>query len=226
MSSPFQSPEAPKPSPNIYLTEVIHPSDPRAAKFDSAKKKEIEGLIKRGTWKIVLRDEAPKNANILGGSFVLAIIDSYIEKEVWKARYVVQGHKDKLKTSLVHDVSTARQFSVKMLVGLAVLCGFRLYSTDVTQAYLQSAENLMRDVYIKPSREFTLGPDQVLKLLKSLYGLADSGDYCGRTLKRYLIEELGMKQNITDGAFFFQQLDEMLSGLCATYVDDCLQARE
>ena len=56
----------------------------------------------------------------------------------------------------------------------------------------------MRDVYIKPSREFALGPDQVLKLLKPPYGLAESGDYCGRTLKRYLIEELGMKQNISD----------------------------
>ena len=116
MSSPFQSTKAPKPLPNIYITEVIHTSDPRATQFNSAKKKEIEGIIKHGTWKIVMRDEVPKNVNILGGRFVLAIKNSKSDKEVWKASYVVQGHKDKLKTSLVHDVSAARQFSVNILL--------------------------------------------------------------------------------------------------------------
>jgi hypothetical protein len=35
----------------------------------------------------------------------------------------------------------------------------------------------MRDVYIKPSAEFELNANQVLKFLRPLYGLADSGDY-------------------------------------------------
>ena len=52
-----------------------------------------------------------------------------------------------------------------------------MFSTDVTQAYLQSAEKLMRDVYVKPSKEFELQPDQVLKLFKPPYGLAEIGDY-------------------------------------------------
>ena len=111
------------------------------------------------------------------GRFVLAIKDSGTDKEIWKARYAVQGYKDNLKQSLFHDTNTARNYSVRMLVGLASLFGFRLYSTDVTQAYLQSAESLMRDVYIQPSKKFHLGPKHLLKLLKPLYGLADSGDY-------------------------------------------------
>ena len=47
--------------------------------------------------------------------------------EAWKARYDVNGHKDELKTSLVHYASTALQFPVKMSVSLAALCGSRLH---------------------------------------------------------------------------------------------------
>ena len=129
-----------------------------------------------------------------------------------------------MKRSFVHDTSSVRQFSVKLLVGLAALLDFRLFSTDVTQAYLQSAEELSRDVYVEPSPEFNLDSNQLLKLLKPLYGLADSGDYWGRTLKNNLEKEVGMKACVTDAAFFFKRIREELARLYATYVDDCLQA--
>ena len=220
----FRSPLAPKTPFSSFLTETIKPNDPRARQFATAKKKEIDGLIRRKTWKIVAKEEVPRNANILGGRFVLTIKDSGTSKETYKARYVVQGYADKLKSSLVHDNPTARQFSVKILVGLAAVYGFRLFSTDVTQAYLQSTEKLMRDVYIKPSPEFKLSPNQLLKLLKPLYGLADSGDYWGRTLRKHLLNDIGMSASTTDGALFFKKIANQLAGLCATHVDDCLHA--
>lgn len=55
-----------------------------------------------------------------------------------------------------------------MLIGLAAIFGLRLFSTDVTQAYFQSAENLMRDAYIEAPKEFELREDQILKLMKSI----------------------------------------------------------
>lgn len=66
---------------------------------------------------IFATDEVPDHANILSGRFVLTIKDSGTNKEVYKARYVFQGHADELKSSLVHDIPTARQFSVKILIG-------------------------------------------------------------------------------------------------------------
>jgi Reverse transcriptase (RNA-dependent DNA polymerase) len=89
---------------------------------------------------------------------------------------------------------------------------------------LQSAEPLTRDVYIKPSAEFELNANQVLKLLRAFYGLADSGDYWGSTLLNHLKEELRMKQTVGDPATFFKMLDSKLQGMCATYVDDALHA--
>jgi hypothetical protein len=104
-------------------------------------------------------------SNYHGRSFVLAIKDSGTSKEIYKARYVVQCFRDKKKTSLVQDASTSKQQSMKLVIGLATIFGYRIFSTDVTQAYLQSAEPLMRDVNIKHSAEFELNANQVLKLL-------------------------------------------------------------
>ena len=224
---PFHSGNTLAPPPfGTFLTEAISPKDLRASQFADAERKEIQGLIDRGTWKVVLKDELSENGNILKGRFVLAIKDSGKDKEIWKARYVVQGYKDNLKQYLIHDTNTTRNNSVRMLIVRASLLGFHLYSTDVTQAYLQSTESLMRDVYSQPSKEFHLGPKQMLKLLRPLYGLADSGDYWGRTLRYHLESTIRMQSTTTDGALFFQLLGNKLSGLCATYVDDCLHARD
>ena len=67
----FQSGEdAMKALYTTLITEVIEPNDPRAWKFDKPIQKEIEGLLKRKTWKIVVRSEVPEKANILNGRFV------------------------------------------------------------------------------------------------------------------------------------------------------------
>ena len=206
------------------MTEVIQYSDPRAEKFAEAKKKEIQGLIDRNTWKVVLKRDVPVDANVLGGRLVLAIKDEGTRNEVWKARFVVQGYRDKPKTSLVHNNPNVRPHSVRLLIGLASVLGFRLFSTDATQAYLQSADRLMRDVYLIPSKESGLAPDKLLKLLKPLYGLADSGDYWGKTLSEHLLKDIGMKTTLGDGALLYNTMEISLSGLCATYVEDILQA--
>jgi hypothetical protein len=141
------------PAYSIHLTEVLCPGDPRAELFRPAKEKEIAGLIERGTWKVDLRSQLPENANIMNGRFVLSNQSAGTEEEVFNARYVIQGYRDKMKTSLVHNSPTSRKAST-ILVGLAAVFVFRLFATDVTQAVLQSVEDLMRDVYLDPKGEF------------------------------------------------------------------------
>ena len=50
--------------------------------FDVAKMQEMQGLAKRGVCKIVCREDALANANVLGGLFVLAIKDIRTGNEV------------------------------------------------------------------------------------------------------------------------------------------------
>lgn len=54
----------------------------------------------------------------------------------------VQGYKDKMSKILAHDELTARHHFVRTLIGFASIFGFRLFSTEITHAYLQSAEIL------------------------------------------------------------------------------------
>lgn len=53
---------------------------------------------------------------------------------------------------------------------------FRLWSTDITQTFVQN-RNTSKPVFLIPPNEFGLDKDHVFQLLKLLYGLSDAGDY-------------------------------------------------
>lgn len=178
----------------------------------------------RKVWKVVRKEDLPPNGNILWGRFVLSIKDPETDDEIWKARFVAQGYIDKEKQYLVHDTVTSRQYSSRILIGLASTHGFKLFSTDVTQAYLQSDGELLRDIFIKPPNKFGLEPEQYLNLLKPLYGLSDAGDYWGKTLTEHLKNGLRLECTTSDPAFHFKTADDKIMGLCTTYVDDLLEA--
>eukprot|EP00171_Calliarthron_tuberculosum_P016379 IDg16379t1 len=95
----------------VYVTEVIKKGDPRATspEMRAAISKEIQGLINRGVFKIVLKQEISEDSNLMGGRFVLAIKDVGTDTERYKARFIILGHRDKDKTSLVHACPNLRQ---------------------------------------------------------------------------------------------------------------------
>jgi hypothetical protein len=75
----------------VYVTEAVENKDPRAngPDFSAAKQKELLGLLDRGTFKGVMREEIPKNAPVMKGRFVLVIKNRETDQEIYKARYVV-----------------------------------------------------------------------------------------------------------------------------------------
>jgi hypothetical protein len=103
--------------------------------------------------------------------------------------------------------------------------GFKVWTQDVTQAYLKSAGILAREVYVyKPAPELELNTDQALKLLIRLYGLADSGDFWYRELANHH-QKMGMRTLATDQSLWLNYFANVLDGLSAFYADDVLQAR-
>ena len=128
----------------ILYTEIISPRDPRSGNFEEAKLKELKGLIEKGTFKIVLREEAGERPNITPTRFVLGIKHGDNGSELLKARFILGGHRDRENPFLIHNSTTLPHHSVRILVALAAIFGFNLWSSDVNQAYLQAAENLQR----------------------------------------------------------------------------------
>lgn len=211
-------------SHGILWTEIIPTGDDRESLFHDAKKNEILGLIERGTFRITLTEEIDKSEkpNILPSRFVLAIKHTD-GGDIFKARFVIGGHRDREKSSLVHHSYNLKQSSVKLLLALATILGFEVWDLDVKQAYLQSGSKLQRAVYIKPDI-IELDQNELIQILKPLYGLSESGDYWCETNSKFHIHELLMQQATGDFGLFFKTIMDKLVCISGSYVDDILQA--
>lgn len=134
----------------------------------------------------------------------------------------MQGHTIIEKNVLVHSSTSLRQRSIKALPAIAAIFGFRVWSQDVSKAYLQSADRLMREVYMKPARELHLPEGALRKLLKPLHGHSDSGDYWNVTMVRHLKKYLMMHPKTLELSLFVRLMRGQLAGLTGMYVDDSL----
>lgn len=94
---------------NVRITEILTPSDPRtqSEEVKAAKRKELNGLIRRGTWKVVLHDEVPDKANVMICGFILTIKDTETDEPKFKARFVIHGHKDRENFNWYTQVKTS-----------------------------------------------------------------------------------------------------------------------
>ena len=207
----FRSP----PENSLFLKELIKDEDPRSKSPEMAKAKcdEIKNLLERGTFKIIFREDILPDGNVLPGRFVPNIKSTEDGEAKFKARFVIGGHRDRLKHMMVHSTTTLQPQSIRLLLALAAIHGFNVWTSDVRQAYLQSAEPLERELYIsKPAPEFELNPSQCLQLLKPLYGLCESGDMWHDTLEKHHIMNLGMCPLRFDPALYVLMTKGLLKG--------------
>lgn len=164
-----------------------------------------------------------KNQNIFCGRFVFIIKNAETPQVLRKARSVVHWYEDQFKSCVEHTSSVVKNFWIKMTIAIADIKGFSLFSADVTQAYLQSNENLKRKVYIKSFKTFCLPEDKPLLLKKkALYFVAESEEYWDGTLMKHITVDVVMKSCTIDKALFYKCEIEKLIGMCATYVHDTL----
>lgn len=210
-----------------FLTETIPQDDPRlkTAKFQAAARKEVDGLLERGTFIQVREGDVPRGANVIGGRFVYTVKNVDTKDEEAKARFVAQGHRDKAKWYVVHNLATLRQRSTRLLTSTSAVMGFRLFSHDITQAYLQSKDQFTRQLYLRPRREdmhlFDLAEGKLFKINLPLYGVCDAGDYWYVTFTAHIEQDLAMTPLTSDPALYYKRNPGgTLSGLLGAYVDD------
>ncbi len=175
--------------------EVLQHNDPRmqSQKADRARKQEIENLVGRGTWELVLEEDEPPRSNITSGSFVIASKDVETDKPIFNARFVVHVYRDAKKNNLIDDSANVRQSSVRILIATAAIMGFDVWTEDIFQVYLQSASELLREVHLKPKKHLQAPAGYILKLLRPLYGQAHCKYYWHATFEEHLTEKLAWR---------------------------------
>lgn len=79
-----------KPRADVHTTKILKPRDPRMSspEADAACSKEIEDLVRRGTWELVLKEDVPPGANLISGAFVIAMKHVEEDSPIFKARFV------------------------------------------------------------------------------------------------------------------------------------------
>lgn len=143
------------------------------ARVSKSKMKAIEGLIDRGTWIVTLKDDTRRNADLVSSRFDLTVKNLEADQPIYKARLIAQVHRPKDNHCLLHNSSTLRNSPIRIISLIAPTHSWRIWNHDVTQAYPQSTEKLLRKLYLKKVPGLELTSKELPELLKPLYGLPD-----------------------------------------------------
>lgn len=118
---------------------------------------------------------------------------------------------------MVHNIITLRQSSTRVITSVAAIKKFRIFSHDVTQAYLQSEDRLTRKVFLLLKRvdmaHLGISGDEVLEILKPIYGMTNAGDYWGVTIDRHAKDDLGLIPLLVDPSLYIKRNDEDVDGV-------------
>lgn len=75
---------------------------------------------------------------------------------------------------------------------------------------------------MKAPKELGLQPNELLKLLKTFYGRSEKDHYWEHKFGKQIIDELELKNYISNTALFYKSSGEGLIGVCTPYADDAL----
>ena len=174
---------------------------------------EIASLEKHGTWEV--DDQSNAQGKILPGTWVFRIKrapDGTILK--FKARYCVRGD---LQTTQQETYAPVVGWStIRLFLILSILLQWDTKAIDFSQAFVQAA--LSYPIWIHLPRGFHTGKEskKCLKLVKSLYGLAEAPRLWYLHLFDALVNKLGFTQSKIDACLLMKK-----GMMIVVFVDDC-----
>ncbi|SOV08056.1 uncharacterized protein UDID_17272 [Ustilago sp. UG-2017a] len=202
---------------NPTIQEALAGEDKRF--WEEAMRKELKGLEAMNTWETT---DLPRGMNTVDMHWVLKIkTDANLIPTKYKARLVARGFTQREGidyTEIFAPVAPIQ--SIRGVLAIAAVWGWRVNTIDVKQAYLNSS--LHHDVYLKPPIGTKVQPGKVLKLVKGLYGLKQSGREWNIELDTHL-RKIGFHCMSSTPCLYSRGTDDRLTVITA-YVDDMLIA--
>ncbi len=118
---------------------VVH--DRKDPRFAEAKLAEIEELVKKRMYEFVKEDDIPLGATVLQFRFVLTIKNAENPDQYFKARLLILGHVDPDKPRVVNEAPTVLKSSIRLAIAMIASHGYKIWSRDISQAFLQSGRS-------------------------------------------------------------------------------------
>lgn len=107
-------------------------------------------------------------------------------------------------------------------MGKATIFGDDVWSLDVEKAYVQEASQIQRKSFTRPHC-IDLRENELLQVMKPLYGLTERGNYWCMTNDNVHIVKPNMQEATGDSALFFKKVLEQLFSISGSYVNDVIQ---
>ena len=214
-------------SHSSFALSIIGASEPNSYKEAStqdcwiqAMNFELEALKHNKTWIFV---DPPPNIKPIGCKWVYKVkhkADGSIER--YKARLVAKGYNQVEGLDFFDTFSpVAKITTVRTLIALASIHSWHLHQLDVNNAFLHG--DLHEEVYMHvPQGVTSPKPNQICKLLKSLYGLKQASRKWYEKLTGFLVSQ-GYKQSNADHSLFILDTNDSFTALLV-YVDDVILA--
>lgn len=205
---------------------ITTPGDP----FEESDSKEITELIANGVLKFELYDPNVHGDIHIFKSRVVREVKGKNEKPYEKSRLVVAGCNDRDKTNILTQSPTIQRASQRLLLVLApslIREGYVVQLRDVTQAYPQSKTELMRVIlcHLPPEIRDKYPPGTIMRVVKPLYGVAESGLHWWATYQKFHAENLDMITSAYDPCLWISSKKEEDGSfsITAMQTDDTLQ---
>ena len=190
--------------------------------WERAIEDELATLKVAGTWRL---EEAPPGANIIGSKWVFkAKKDAAGNIARYKARLVAQGFSQIGGVDYNDTYApVAKLASSCAIIAMANRLHFELHQIDIKGAYLNGVLNADEVLFMQhpPGYKALDAGARVLRLVKTLYGLKQSGRRWYQKLTS-IFSSLGFNRCAVDQAVFFksnQKAKELT--VIAVHVDDC-----
>ncbi|KAJ3473654.1 hypothetical protein NLI96_g12893 [Meripilus lineatus] len=212
----------------VWAFVAVEEAEPKSYK-EAVKGKEAEhwmkgcekemGRLKRyGTYILV---EPPAGANIIGSKWVFRRKKDAIGKIIeYKARLVAQGFTQTYGVDYTDTFApVAKLTSIRVILALAARNDWEIHQMDVKSAYLNGT--LDEVIYMKQPEGF-IEPGKehlVAQLIKTIYGLKQSGRYWYQEFSQALAE-LGFVKCAADPCVFYHHSSSGDILIIAIHVDD------
>lgn len=189
--------------------------------WERAIREELGTLEESRTWVIV---DAPSGVNVVGSKWVFRIKRNAAGRVVrYKACLVAQGFSQVEGVDYFDTYApVAKLASIRTILALAACFDLELHQIDIKGAYLNGELTPDEVIYMRqpPGFPYPDASGKVLRLLKTIYGLKQSGRRWYQKLTSILTELLGFSRCNVDQAVFYRRNEDSIV-VMGVHVDDC-----